>query len=261
MESKLKAISAFLKEKPLNIILWKFYCKLVNAKIPDSALWISLINNKAGIEIGGPSGIFSANNFLPLYPFVKSLDGVNFSHQTIWEGRLEEGKNYHYDGKKGFQFIAEGTDLKAIKNEQYDFLLSSNNLEHIANPIKALFEWKRIIKPGGILILVLPKRESNFDHKRLVTDFRHLKQDFENNIHEDDLTHLNEILELHDLKRDFHAGSFTDFKKRCENNFETRSMHHHVFDIDLLKLMIGFAGMKTEFFYSSPADHFIAARK
>ncbi len=261
METRLQSLSAFLKEKPLNIILWKLYCKLFAVNIPSAESWITLIKNKSGIEIGGPSGIFSAKNFMPLYPFVKSLDGVNFSDKTIWEGELQQGNNYHYDGKTGFQFVAEGTELKEIADEQYDFLLSSNNLEHIANPIKALFEWKRIIKPGGIIILVLPKKQSNFDHNRFVTSFQHLQQDFENNTQENDLTHLNEILQLHDLKRDSHAGSFADFKKRASDNFETRSLHHHVFDVVLLKQLIEFVEMKTELFYSSPTDHFIAARK
>jgi len=261
MEKKLQALSAFLKEKPFNIILWKFYCKLFNATIPNVQSWISFVKNKSGIEIGGPSGIFSAKNFLPLYSSLKSLDGVNFSNQTIWEGKLYPGENYPYDGRTGFQFIGEGTNLKEIKDDQYDFVLSCNNLEHIANPVKALIEWKRIIKPDGIIILILPRKESNFDHKRSVTTFHHLQQDFEKNINEKDLTHLNEILELHDLKRDVHAGSFENFKRRSEKNFETRSIHHHVFDIALLKEMIDFVGMQTELFYSSPTDHFIAARK
>jgi ubiquinone/menaquinone biosynthesis C-methylase UbiE len=261
METKLQALIVFLKERPFNIILWKFYCKLFSANIPNVQSWISLIKNKSGIEIGGPSGIFSVKKFLPIYPSIKSLDGVNFSNKTIWEGQLKQGNNYNYDGKTGFQFIAEGTNLKEIKDVEYDFLLSSNNLEHIANPIKALIEWKRIIKPGGVIILVLPRKESNFDHKRSVTSFEHLQQDYKNGIDEKDFTHLNEILQLHDLKRDSHAGSLEDFKRRSENNFETRSLHHHVFDIPLLNQLMDFVGMKTELFYSSPTDHFVAARK
>ncbi|MDP4283957.1 MAG: methyltransferase domain-containing protein [Bacteroidota bacterium] len=224
-------------------------------------MWISLIKDKSGLEIGGPSGIFSPNNYLPLYSFVRSLDGVNFSNKTIWEGNLEQGNNYVYNGKTGFQFIAEGTDLYKIKDETYDFVLSSNNLEHIANPIKSLLEWKRIIKTGGILILVLPRKESNFDHGRTITTFQHIKEDFENNITENDLTHLDEILQLHDLKRDPYAGSYETFKKRSLNNLQERSLHHHVFDIELLKQMINFIGMNVIIFYSSPTDHFIAACK
>jgi len=261
METKQQALIAFLKERPFNIILWKFYCKFFSAKIPGAQSWISLIKNKSGLEIGGPSGIFSAKNFLPIYPCIKSLDGVNFSNKTIWEDEIEKGNNFYYGEKKGFQYISEGTNLNEIKDKTYDFILSCNNLEHIANPIKALSEWKRVIKPGGCVILILPRKESNFDHKRPITTFEHLKNDFENKTDETDLTHLNEILELHDLKRDVHAGSFEDFKKRALNNFQNRSLHHHVFDVQLLIQMCDFIDMKTLLTFSSSTDHFVAVQK
>jgi SAM-dependent methyltransferase len=261
MASRLNILKAFINEKPLNVIVWKAYCKIFNSQIPNLGSWIALVKDKSGLEIGGPSGIFSKNNYLPIYPFVKSLDGVNFSNKTIWEGEIEQGSNYLYDGKKGFQYIAEGTFLNQIKNHTYEFVLSCNNLEHIANPIKSLLEWKRVIKQGGTMILILPRKESNFDHNRSITSFNHLKNDFENNTGEDDLTHLEEILELHDLKRDSHAGSFADFKKRSQDNFENRSLHHHVFDILLLEEMINYIAMKVLISYSSPTDHFIAASK
>ncbi|MDQ2718995.1 MAG: class I SAM-dependent methyltransferase [Bacteroidota bacterium] len=261
MTNRLQTIKTYFSSRPLNVIIWKAYCKIFNSKIPDLKSWKFFIKNKSGLEIGGPSNIFSANNYLPVYPFVQSLDGVNFSNKTIWEGEIKQGNNYLYDGKKGFQFIAEGTDLQQIKDNIYDFVLSCNNLEHIANPVKALLEWKRLIKPGGTIILLLPRKESNFDHLRKVTSFEHIKKDFENNTAEDDLTHFKEILELHDLKRDPHAGSFENFKKRSQHNFENRSLHHHVFDIALLTEMIKFIGMKVSKTYSSPTDHFIAATK
>lgn len=261
MDKRLEILQAFIKEKPLNVIIWKAYCKIFNGEIPHSESWITLVKNKSGLEIGGPSGIFSKNNYLPIYPFVKSLDGVNFSNKTIWEGEIEQGNNYLYDGKKGFQFIAEGTNLRQIKDNAYDFVLSCNNLEHIANPIKSLLEWKRVIKRGGTIILILPRKESNFDHKRPVTFFEHLKNDFENDTGEGDLTHLEEILELHDLKRDSHAGSFADFQKRSLDNFKNRSLHHHVFDIALLEKMFNYIGMKVLISHSSPTDHFMTASK
>ncbi len=261
MGNRLRTLQAFLKERPLNVIIWKMYCKISNGKIPDTELWISLIKNKLGLEIGGPSGIFSKHNYLPIYPNVRSLDGVNFSDKTIWEGEVRKGNNYKYGDKSGFQFIADGTHLKEIQNDVYDFVLSSNNLEHIANPIKSLLEWKRVIKPGGSIILILPRKESNFDHARQTTTFKHIRNDFENIIHEDDLTHLSEILDQHDLKRDPHAGSYEAFKKRSLNNFENRSLHHHVFDMEVLKQLVNFIDMKFIIGYSSPTDHFIAARK
>ena len=44
--------------------------------------------------------------------------------------------------------------------------------------------------------------------------------DFENKVQENDLTHVEEVLELHDLSRDPQAGTKEAFKIRCQKNFE-----------------------------------------
>ena len=49
-------------------------------------------------------------------------------------------------------------------------------------------------------------------------------------LEKNDLTHLQEILELHDLNMDPGAGSFEEFKERSMNNVENRCLHQHVFD-------------------------------
>jgi hypothetical protein len=54
------------------------------------------------------------------------------------------------------------------------------------------------LKNNGILLFVLPQKEGTFDHKRSVTTIKHLIEDFENDIDEDYLSHLPEILKLHD---------------------------------------------------------------
>ena len=41
------------------------------------------------------------------------------------------------------------------KNE-LDFVISRHNLEHYVDVIKTLKEWKRVLRPGGILATVLP---------------------------------------------------------------------------------------------------------
>jgi SAM-dependent methyltransferase len=114
-------------------------------------------------------------------------------------------------------------------------VISSNCLEHIANPLKALTEWIRIIKPGGLILLVLPDKETNFDHNRPITTLGHLIDDYHRNVGEEDLTHLQEILELHDLPMDPPAGTYEDFKARSLLNLENRALHHHVFNISLLR--------------------------
>src|SRR3954463_13199512 len=125
------------------------------------------LKNKIGLEIGGPSHFFQLKGYFPIYAFAKRVDVVNYSTETVWEGSIASGYTYqYYKNKKGYQYIDEASELSNVKNSSYDFVLSSHSLEHVANPVKALLEWKRVLKPGGILILILPKKESTFDHKR-----------------------------------------------------------------------------------------------
>lgn len=262
MTTRLKSAVSFLRERPLDVILWKTICKMFNTKMRQFAHWQKIVAGKRGVEIGGPSRIFSSKGFLPLYPFFKSLDGVNFSTRTIWEGSISEDSDFVYNGNcRGRQYISEGTSLTGINDGSYDIVLSCNNLEHIANPIKAIVEWKRVIVQGGALILILPKKESNFDHKRTITRIEHLISDYKRNVQEDDQTHIEEVLRYHDLKRDPQAGSWQNFKKRCEENLNNRAMHHHVFDIGLLTEVAEFADLRVTNTYSSLTDHFIVAVK
>lgn len=234
--------------------------KYVRWRLPLRQKYQSFVEDKYGVEIGGPSALFK--RVLPLYQFVRGLDGVNFSTDTIWEGRIKTGENFnYYRNKRGRQFIADATDLGEIATARYDFLLSSNCLEHVANPIKALVEWKRVIKAGGGLILVVPNKEKNFDHRRPVTKFEHLLDDFTRGVGEDDLTHLDEIFALHDLCMDRPAGGLKHFRKRSLKNFQNRTLHHHVFDVQLIEEMLDHVGFEILDVTTTRTDFFALARK
>ncbi len=224
----------------------------------------NLVINKTGLEIGGPSGIFSNEGLLPLYHYIKSLDNCNFSSKTVWEDQLKQGYTFKFDKDRpcGFQYILDTTDLKEIPSAKYDFILSSHVIEHIANPIKALLEWNRVLKKDGVLIVIIPNKDGTFDHKRDITDFNHIIDDYKQGTKENDLTHLDEILELHDLEGDKGAGSYNEFKTRALNNFTNRCLHHHVFNTFLAIKLIDFIKMQiisTEATY--PCHIIIVAKK
>lgn len=256
-----RTIRIFLQSFPLHVIVWKVICRIFKIKIPELHQWQENFAGKSGIEIGGPSGIFNITGYLPLYETAKTIDGVNFSNSTVWEGDISQGYNYKYYNKTGYQYISEGSNLEDIQDSNYDFVLSCNNLEHMANPLAAVFEWKRILKDEGVLLLVLPSKKVNFDHERPYTTKEHLINDYNNKTAEDDMTHLNEILKLHDLSRDPQSKSYDNFVMRSHDNFKNRCIHHHVFDQDLLSEIIKFCGMKVLRQYSSYTDHFILAQK
>lgn len=252
-----KAARAIL---PKSVVDALNYLKHSRSKLPNHETYVAHVAGKKGIEIGGPSMVFKT--MLPLYQKINDLDGVNFSTNTVWEGRITPGRHFNFIGsKKGMQFVTEASDLSAIEGESYDFLLSSNCLEHVANPIKALMEWKRVIHPGGALILVLPNKTSNFDHQRPTTPLAHLAEDFEKDTSEHDLTHLDEILALHDLSMDPPAGDLAQFRARSMDNFNNRTLHHHVFDLQVMRDMLAHVGFDVRESAETRTDFFALATK
>jgi len=234
--------------------------KCSKKRISNYKFYQELFYNKCGIEIGGPSNFFLRE--VPIYKKIMSLDGVNFSSTTIWEGNILEGPNFKFGkGKIGNQFICDAVNLGQIKSNEYEFVLSCNNLEHIANPIKALTEWLRIIKPEGLIFLILPNKNSNFDHDRKNTSMDHLLEDFKNNITENDFTHLEEVLTLHDLSLDPNAGNFENFKRRSINNFQNRCLHHHVFDLNLLESIFSYFNIEILMKDHTKKDFIIVGKK
>jgi SAM-dependent methyltransferase len=218
--------------------------KFIEGPIPNYPLYLPYIQGKAGLEIGGPSNTFLRRAPFALYKQLGTLDNCDFSSDNVWT--THEKEFVFSPGKpSGHTFICEGSQLTPVTTSSYDFVLSSHNLEHFANPVKALYEWKRVLRPEGALILVLPFYRNTFDHNRAPTPVAHMLEDFECNIGEDDLTHLPEILEKHDLSRDLAAGSFEAFKQRSLDNFNNRCLHHHVFDETNSKELLTAAGFNV----------------
>jgi len=245
-----------MKIKHLSVVLLSY----LRRKNKRSLIRYSLsLRGEKGLEIGGPSPIFKPRGGIPVYVFADQVDNVIFSTMTLWEGTVTKGQTFNYlPGKVGFQYIAEATDLREIPDGSYGFVLSSHNLEHVANPLKALCEWHRVLKLGGTLILVLPEKENTFDHKRPFTTFKHLLQDFNDNVGEDDDTHIAEALELHDLKSDPGKDAFM---ARAADNLTTRTLHHHVFSADLIRKMLEHFGFAVEYQQQLPPFNLIAIAK
>jgi SAM-dependent methyltransferase len=203
---------------------------LFQGRLSSYHLALSLIKDCAGLEIGGPSAVFRDwYRPLPIYDKVASLDNCDISRTTTWASHADV---YAFSPRKvpGKSIFCDGSDLSIIANDSYDFVLSSHNLEHFANPVKALKEWQRVTRPNGSLVLVLPNYANTFDHRREPTAVSHMLEDFNRDTQEDDLTHLPEILSKHDLSMDRPAGSPEEFRERSLNNFTNRCLHHHVFN-------------------------------
>ena len=204
-----------------------------------------ITNNKLGVEVGGPSP-YGYEPISIIYKNANSIDNVIFSKDTIWSSHSSL-YSYYY-GKTGNVIINDAVNIYLVKNDSYDFCFSSHSLEHIANPLKALSEWLRIIKKGGYIIIIVPEKSDCFDHKREYSKFSVLLSQYEKNVGEHDLSSLYEILMNHDLSMDPPAGDFVAFTKRSLDNFYNRCLHHYVYNDELLMEICNY--FKCEFIYN-----------
>jgi SAM-dependent methyltransferase len=148
-----------------------------------------------------------------------------------------------------------------IESGRYQFVLSCHSLEHIANPLKAIKEWLRIVGPAGLILLVLPNKECNFDHNRQITSFDHLLDDLQKDVPESDLSHLCEILTLHDLALDPETGNQNEFKDRSLKNYHYRCLHHHVYNMQLLEQVFEYFNVELVLSQTSIAEYVLLGKK
>ncbi|MDP9128260.1 MAG: class I SAM-dependent methyltransferase, partial [Pseudomonadota bacterium] len=126
--------------------------RLFKYTYPQSALAHQYLDGLRGLEIGA-----SAFN-----PF--GLDTLNLNCDPA---DYNFGK---YEQELVGQSVAVGLmalgDQLPFADGQWDFVLTSHVLEHFLDPIKALNEWYRVIKPGGYLFLIVPHKDRTFDKHR-----------------------------------------------------------------------------------------------
>lgn len=222
------------KHKQLSPYILELNISSSNNKLVDNIKNFSnFLKDKEGLEIGGPSIYLYPSG---IYTAPSKLDNVVFSENTLWNNTVNN-TDYTFNGKTtpGKVIISDIVNLEKIKNKSYDFIVASHILEHVVNPLKGISEITRILKDDGICILVLPWKEGTFDHKRPISSFSKLLDNYNKNRDEtyiDD--YLPEIKEFYDISRDPGVVSMEHFLERCKNNYNNRALHVHVFDFDLI---------------------------
>jgi phosphatidylethanolamine/phosphatidyl-N-methylethanolamine N-methyltransferase len=90
-------------------------------------------------------------------PYVKHT----FSQYVMTDGNdemLEVASNkYSAELSKG-TLLLEKQDATALTypDDSFDRLIATHVLEHLPNPVKVLAEWNRVVRPGGVISIVLP---------------------------------------------------------------------------------------------------------
>jgi glycosyltransferase involved in cell wall biosynthesis len=122
-------------------------------KFKESFLAHRLLDGLEGIEIGG-----SAHN-----PFGLKTRNVDFTDSMDTEFKQQEIK---LCGEAMPVDIVAPGDKLPLEDNSVDFVISSHAIEHFPDPIKALKEWYRVVRPGGFLYIVAPHKERTFDRDR-----------------------------------------------------------------------------------------------
>ena len=109
----------------------------------ESPLAHKMLDGLRGLEIGG-----SAHNAFGL----KTLN-VDYTddYTTVFKKQEIElaGECLKVD------VVASGDDLP-FKDNTVDFVISSHVIEHFYDPVNAIKEWLRVVKPGGYVYIIAP---------------------------------------------------------------------------------------------------------
>lgn len=113
--------------------------------IPPSELANKYLSGLKGLEIGG-----SAHNSF-------QLDTLNVDYTDDLNTVYKQEEKRLVGTVMKVDIVAYGDNIP-VADKSFDFVISSHVLEHFANPIKALKEWKRIAKK--YIFIIVPKRDA-----------------------------------------------------------------------------------------------------
>jgi phosphatidylethanolamine/phosphatidyl-N-methylethanolamine N-methyltransferase len=101
------------------------------------------------LEVGAGSGHH--------FPYVKK----NFAKYIMTDGSIDmlaiTAKKYAEEISSGLMSIEQQDATRlSFPNSVVDRLIATHVLEHLPNPVSVLMEWNRVVKPGGVISIVLP---------------------------------------------------------------------------------------------------------
>lgn len=167
--------------------------------LPDSGLAHRYLDGWQGIEIGG-----SKNN-----PFnIDRCVNVDYSaeHTSFKSVEIDMcGESLPVD------VVAEA-DALPFGDDSQDYVITSHVFEHMANPIKAMREWVRVTRPGGIIFLIIPHIDifgaHPADKDREPTPLDHFQEDFDR----DETVDTHPIPPGHEKRGHYHCFDYKSFK-------------------------------------------------
>jgi SAM-dependent methyltransferase len=191
---------------------------------PHDLAW--LLCSGKGLEIGARSNPYpfvgsvvqyaDIGDDLVIRKIAEQIDSTVKSQKYTFVDYILTGPKYGFEG---------------ISEQIFDFVFSDNVLEHTPNPIYALSEQFRILKPGGIIYCVIPNKKTTFDHKRSATKLEVIVRKFAEDIFDHEIEEAMDVI----LNTEGHPAALwqvADQLKLAEKMVASKDggAHYFVFD-------------------------------
>jgi predicted SAM-dependent methyltransferase len=127
--------------------------------------------------------------------------------------------------------VDDGERLSKIADATQDFVIANHFLEHCEDPLGALGNMMRVLRPGGLLYLAVPDKRYTFDADRPVTSIDHLLRDHREGPESSRREHYEEWARLVDKAEEPEAHATTLLQRGY-------SIHFHAWtQTELLELL------------------------
>ncbi len=225
----------------------KMYIKKLKQVVKDSGVFPSYVARRRsaerylrgeGIEIG------ALDHPLPVlsHAKVRYVDYISKQDSAAKHSQLILDEIVEVD------YIDDGFTLSTIASGSQDFVIANHVLEHSPDPIGALLNWSRVLKPKGILFFSVPISVKSFDRGRRITTVEHLAEDYNlcctgqrELFHVKNREHYDEYLSISlvTIRKDLGYPALTPnekaamLQKFCDEQFT--DTHYHVFSVNSLR--------------------------
>ncbi|MPY86431.1 MAG: methyltransferase domain-containing protein [Luteitalea sp.] len=133
--------------------------------------------------------------------------------------------------------VDDAHTLGTLPDASEDFLIAAHLLEHMRDPIRALEAWCRVVRPGGLIYLILPDKRASFDRFRQRTPLDHMVLDYRQPSRDRDFAHFMDFV-VHAMQK---TGQVAVEEARRLEQIDY-SIHFHVFQpADAVRLLQWFA--------------------
>lgn len=123
--------------------------------------------------------------------------------------------------------LDDAATLATFADASQDFVIANHVLEHLEDPIGALGNLVRVVRPGGTVFVSLPDARTSFDAPRERTTVEHLQRDHQVGPHTSRRAHYEE------WARHIDGATGEDVATRADQYEQQDARHHfHVWELD-----------------------------